>query len=270
MSSEVIRCAHLEAESLLSGESTRSVTPKSEEDDYDRAHRPQEIPRSVPEPVAEPSYLRTAAHAPAFKLGSPFDPDSDSGPQPQETHGLMQRESPGLSPKSSFYQSPSWTSINGRNHTHSPPTKSEPLMDFVPRSLFNEPRSGLTTSWRANDMATPAMKDTKVPFEAPRLGHSRKRRLSEDASAEDGPFRDAIVKSNDEEEADAQAESPADRKRLRREEAPFHTSHGRATPPVRTKKYNANDARAAQWLLNLSTRDSQLAAKPDEAMPLEK
>ncbi|KAI7570583.1 hypothetical protein D0864_07068 [Hortaea werneckii] len=272
VSSEVIRCAHLEAESLLSGESTRSGTPKSEEDDDDRAYRPQEIPRSVPGPVAEPSFLRTAAHAPAFKLGSPFDSDSDSAPQPKGTHGLMQRESPGLSPKSSFYQSPSWTSINGRNHTHSPPTKSEPLMDFVPRSLFNEPRSGLTTSWRANDMATPAMKDTEVPFGALQLGHSRKRRLTEDGSAEDAPVRDANVKSNDEEEVDAdtQVESPAARKRLRREEAPVYTSHGRATPPTRSKKYNANDARAAQWLLNLSTRDSQLAAKTDEAKPLEK
>ncbi|KAI7279579.1 hypothetical protein KC345_g5300 [Hortaea werneckii] len=270
VSSEVIRCAHLEAESLLSGESTRSATLNSEEDDYDRVYHPQEIPRSVPGPVAEPSYLRTAAHAPAFKLGSPFESDSDFAPQPKGTHGSMQRESPGLSPKSSFYQSPSWTSINGRNRSHSPPTKSEPLTDFVSRSLFNEPRSALNTSWRADDTATPAMKDTEVPLGALQLGHARKRRLSEDASAEGGPLRDANVKSNDEEEADAQVESPAARKRLRREEAPVHTSHGRATPPTRSKKYNANDARAAQWLLNLSTRDSQLAAKPDETKPLER
>ncbi|KAI7553395.1 hypothetical protein KC331_g1257 [Hortaea werneckii] len=269
VSSEVIRCAQLEAEGLLSGETTRCGTPKSEEDDYDRAYRPQEIPRSVPETVAEPSYFRSSAHAPAFKLGSPFESDSDSPAQPKGIHDSMQRESPGLSPKSSFYQSPSWTSINGRSDARSPPTKGEPSMDPVSRSLFNEPRSGLTTSWRATNTATPALNDTDVPFGAFRLGHTRKRRLSGDDAAEDGPFRDANVKSNDEEEADAQGKSPVARKRLRREEAPHQTSHGRSTPPARSKKYNANDARAAQWLLNLSTRDSQLAVK-QEAKSLKK
>lgn len=181
----------------------------------------------------------------------------------------MQRESPGLSPKSSFYQSPSWTSINGRSDARSPPTKSELSMDSVSRSLFNEPRSGHTMSWRATDTTTPALNDTDMPFGALRLGHTRKRRLSEDDSTEDGPFRDANVKSNDEEETDAKVESPVSRKRLRREEAPGQTTHGRATPPARSKKYNANDARAAQWLLNLSTRDSQLAVK-QEAKSLKK
>lgn len=113
------------------------------------------------------------------------------------------------------------------------------------------------------------MNDTGLPFGALQVGHTRKRRLTEDDSAEDGPLRDANVKPNDEEETDAQAESPVVRKRLRREEAPVQTGHGRATPPARSKKYNANDARAAQWLLNLSTRDSQLAVK-QEAKSLKK
>ncbi|RMZ13687.1 hypothetical protein D0862_02253 [Hortaea werneckii] len=263
VSSEVIRCAQLEAEGLLSGETTRSGTPKSEEDDYDPAYRPQEIPRSVPEPLAGPLYFSTSAHAPAFKLGSPFQSDPDSPQQPKGIHDSIQRESPGLSPKSSFYQSPSWTSINGRSDARSPPTKSEPSMDSMSRSLFNEPRSGLTPSWRATDTATPAMNDSEVPFGALRLGHTRKRRLSGEESAEDRPFRDANVKSNDEEKADVQVESPIARKRLRREEAPVQIGPGRATPPTRSKKYNANDARAAQWLLNLSTRDSQLAVKQE-------
>ncbi|KAI6807949.1 hypothetical protein KC332_g13255 [Hortaea werneckii] len=270
VSSEVISCAHLEAESLLSGESTRSDTPKSEEDDYDRAYRPQQIPRSVPEPLTEPSHFHTSARAPAFKLGSPFESDSESSQQPKGDHDPLQRESPGLSPKSSFYQSPSWTSINGRNDARSPPIKSELSTNSVSRSLFNEPRSGLTMSWRATDTATLATNDTEVPFGALQLGHPRKRRVFEDTSAEDGPFRDADVESNNEEDAVAQVESSVARKRLRREEAPAQTGHGRATPPKRSKKYNANDARAAQWLLNLSTRDSQLAVKSEEAQPVER
>ncbi|KAK4540472.1 hypothetical protein LTR36_009218 [Oleoguttula mirabilis] len=270
ISSEVVRCAQLEAEGLRSGPNSRSGSPVSDHDGYTVGA--QEIPRSVPPPSGTPlKLLRPRKEPPRFKLGSPFESDSDASDR-RYTHANAAFESPELSPKTTRdIASPGWTSINRQQHNVTPPAPPHNTpVGSLSNSLLTEPHTLPTTSWRALDAAAAASPlVTQMPTGAHDKHRAHKRRISHKAPAEPAYYvRSASSSSSESDDVDIMTPSPGTTKRQRREDTPALASSASSTPSQlksgRTTKYTATDARAAQWLLNLSVRDSQLAAGPEQ------
>jgi len=266
ISIEVIRCAQLDAEGLRSGPGSHSATPAAETNGY--ASAAQEIPQ--PAPLKE---LRPRKEPPTFKLGSPFESDSEASER-NYIHTPTPFESPELSPKTTrFHASPGWTSINREHRNLTPPSPpNNTPVGSLSYSLLTEPRTMPATSWRALDGMSAVPKVTKMPTCAHDKHRIRKRRLSVDEDA-DGDFSGSPSGDSSESDDVDIIISPAGKKRQRYEDTPdpastAPSSTASSTPSGmktrRSMKYTATDARAAQWLLNLSMRDSQLAMGPEE------
>ncbi|KAK5125990.1 hypothetical protein LTR85_011345 [Meristemomyces frigidus] len=266
ISSEVVRCAQLEAEGLRSGPNSRNGSPVSDRDAYTVGAR--EIPRSVPPSESPLKQLRPRKEPPRFKLGSPFESDSDASGS-HHAHGNPAFDTPELSPKTTRHNaSPAWTSINRHQNGTLPSPPNNTPVGSLSNSLLTEPRTLPTTSWRALG----ATATTPVPTEMPAGAHGKqhahhRRRISRKASAEADYIRSASSSSSESDDADIAIPVGA-KKRQRRDDTPAPTSSASTTPPQtkggRSTKYTATDARAAQWLLNLSVRDSQLAVPQDQ------
>ncbi|KAK5134559.1 hypothetical protein LTR08_006344 [Meristemomyces frigidus] len=258
INSEVVRCAQLEAEGLRSGGNSRSGTPVSDRDGHNGGA--QDIPRSVPASVALLKQLRPRKEPPTFKLGSPFESDSE-GSDRGYTHTNAAYESPELSPRTSRVDAKTgWTSVNRQHNVTPPSPPNNTPVGSLSYSLVTEPRILPTTSWRALEPMTSTPKITKMHTDAHDKPRAHKR--GHEAGADVEYLGSSSSSSSERDDIDI-AMSPAAKKRQRREETPASTS---SMSPAsfklksgRTTKYTATDARAAQWLLNLSVRDSQLA-----------
>lgn len=261
ISSEVVRRAQLEAQGLRSGESSRSATPANDAGAF------QDIPRSVPHAAAPLKELRPRKEQPTFKLGSPFESDSEASER-DYTHFKTPFESPELSPKTTrFHASPGWTSINRRQDMLTPPSPpNNTPVGSLSHSLLTEPRNVPSTFWRALEPTAAIPKVVKSPAGAHGKPRSHKRHI--DTGTETDVDADYSGDSSESDDVDIVI-SPAAKKRQRREDTPVQTTPGSSTPaglkPGHSTKYTATDARAAQWLLNLSMRDSQLALGPEDS-----
>ncbi|KAK3117028.1 hypothetical protein LTR53_001982 [Teratosphaeriaceae sp. CCFEE 6253] len=278
ISGEVVRCAQLEAEGWRSEASSRAASPV-DANGYQAAHR-QEIPRSVP--LLVPAPQRQASRSrPTFKAGSPFASDSEAADNSYTCNTNASIESPHLSPKSTRHHrvSRAWTSVNRPAHVHvrsAPPCTPPPPPDNTPvgslsHALLTEPRTLPTTSWREVEERLGGAAEQR----------KQKRRLSVHGhhDIDDGaaPPEDAFSRTHYHSDDDVETHpTRMATKRQRREETPAPPSgsqrplgDGSTTPPstgtdtsTKCTKYNAADARAAQWLLNLSVRDSRVAYGP--------
>ncbi|KXS99262.1 hypothetical protein AC578_6212 [Pseudocercospora eumusae] len=246
--SEVVRCAALEAEGWKPDNASRSDMPPG-------SYGIRDIPRSQPE--APPGYqARPRNDHLNFKSGSPFDSGSESPRYGNYTYASSPMRSPALSPKSSPNEQPNWTSINRTQHSSTPSAVQAPSVTALANSLLTEPRYSPAMSWRAAE---------SMVQEGGRASKRRRSTLPPPA-----PSRDANTSrspsSSESDEGDINLSSRS-RKSTRRSHAK-PDSASRASVPKRLKtdnpaasKYNAADARAAQWLLNLSMRDQQLASE---------
>lgn len=266
INSEVVRCAQLESQGLRVGRVSRSGTPATDVDVYGGCH-PQKMPRSVQTPAPIPMQPRVRKDQPSYKLGSPFESDREA------THdhygrGAIAFESPDVSPKTTrHYTPPTWTSINRQQIMDTPPPAPENTpADSLSRSLLTEPRSVPTTSWRGLGAADAVFKSTGVSTDAHNKQQIHERRISIDERTGDELIDASPVDSCGEDETDI-AICPAGkaRKHLEGTSMPSERKNQKlaqmkpARSPKYSTKYTAADARAAQWLLNLSARDSQLA-----------
>lgn len=266
INSEVVRCAQLEAEGLRSGASSRSGSPVDGHDNH--AVRSQEIPRSEPAP-AQLKQLRPRKELPAFNLRSPFESDSEASDR-KYTRDNTAFESPELSPKTTRHNhsSPGWTSINRQHNDMAPPSPpNNTPVGSLSHSLLTEPRTLPMTSWRALEPKAAVSKATKTHTDIHDKYRPHKRRNPDSPHDDADRIRSASHSSSESDDVDIDI-SPSATKRQRREDTPAPASSAASTPvrvkTGRSKKYTATDARAAQWLLNLSVRDSQLSMGPEE------
>ena len=270
---EVVRCAQLEADGWRTG-----VVGGGDGES-------KEIPRSVPasESGAMSKELRPRAARPTFKLGSPFDSDADTSEAERYTHSTPSlANSAEISPKTStstFATTP-WTSINRptrfRSSLASPPDNTS--AGSLSNSLLTQPYHTATYSWRpagSHDEDSP--RNTKTSTRGLDTSRIRKRRHSSINKTESDPDADYTDHSDPGSKADSSESDDVDiittsaNKRQRRKSRE-DTAATLSTEPVipsrkrtggRSKKYTAQDARAARWLLNLSTRDATLSTGPN-------
>lgn len=255
--SDVIRFAQQDAEDMRSGPSTRKGSPIVHGDGH--IVGTQDIPRSVPPSGTPLKQLRPRKEPPRFKLGSPFDFDTDC-PDNHYTHGDLAFESPELSPKTTRHvASPGWTSINQQPCAMPPSPPNNTPVGSLSGSLLTKPRTLPTTSWRALDATTTMTRAPKVSTGDLGKYRARKSRICNNASAEAEYVRSASSSSSESDDVDILV-SPIIKKRQRREDTPAPQSSPSHFQSGKSTKYTATDARAAQWLLNLSVRDSQLAS----------
>ncbi|KAH9845691.1 APSES transcription factor Xbp1 like protein [Teratosphaeria destructans] len=266
---EVIYNARLEADGMRSDDGSRDGTPMNGYD-YTSGVNP-EIPRSVPPPPVTHKPLRPRTPKTGFKLGSPFASASEASAS-DIAYDADAYDSPGLSPKTSHtaYSSPGWTCIN--HHEPTPPLPSNAAVSPRQRLLPAESSVLPTTSWRALDPAvsspgqsTPALPKSVNTDRRP----GNKRRISATLSNGEDTSYSADVSHNDSSESgDDAVLSPAAKKRARGDNI---AATGTSSKNVRDTsdrgvgpraKHHAADYRAAQWLLSLSVRDSQLAKGP--------
>lgn len=239
------------------------------------AAKDKTIPRSVPGEIdtGAGKDLRPRAGRPTFKVDSPFSSDSEA------TYTLAP-DSPEISPKST-HSSPAWTSINRRPEMSATNNTSfRPLQD----SLLNEPRY---VSWRSaetNAQPTSHESKTTAPTTTSASGHgdksNKRRRLSTRIAEADTkypiPRRDYDGEASQSESDDEDLVVPASpKKRVRhaRKEptsAPSPRTMPKAGDETGSRKYRADEYRAANWLLSLSMRDADLATGPNGPVQLEK
>ena len=264
--SEIVRSAQLEAEGLQSGMNSRNATPASDRNgNYGGA---RDIPRSMPISDTLSKQLRPRKEPPTFKLGSPFDSESEASDR-DYTHTRAAYDSPQLSPRTPHIGTRAgWTSVNRQRTVMSPSPPNNTPVGSLSYSLPTEPRTLPTTSWRALDpIMTP--KITKMHTDAHDKLRPQKRRVDVEY------LNSSSSDSSESDDESGAAKSPTGNKRQRREDTPAPNSTMSPSPSSQPKsgrstKYTATDARAAQWLINLSVRDSQLApiqtANVQEAM----
>ncbi|KAK0924013.1 hypothetical protein LTR57_006389 [Friedmanniomyces endolithicus] len=273
--SEVLRCAQLEAEGWVSEASSRGGTPfVTDNSQYGDG---QGIPRSTPQlvPAPQPKQLRPR---PTFRAGSPFESESDLA-DANYIHATTYLDSPGLSPKSTRHiATRGWTSVNERELHSAPPPPNNTPVGSVSHMLLTEPRSFPATAWRGLHQLTDAAATmtVKMPTTAHDKHRSHKRRMSVQAVAEEidytVPPPTSTPGSESEDDEVGTVLPSTTKKRQRRDSYKSTVSSppprsGSSTPAEmraagKSTKYNATDMRAAQWLLNLSVRDSQLACGP--------
>ncbi|KAF2773464.1 hypothetical protein EJ03DRAFT_132447 [Teratosphaeria nubilosa] len=274
---EVIYNARLEADGMRSDDGSRDGTPMNGYD-YTSGVNP-EIPRSVPPPSIAHKQLRPRTPKTGFKLGSPFDSASEASAS-DFAYDADAYDSPELSPKTSHtaYSSPGWTCIN--HHQSTPPLPSNGAVIPRQRLLPAEPSVLPTMSWRALDSAasspgqpTYALPETIDTDRRP----GNKRRISATLSNGDDTSYSADVSHNESSESgDDAVLSPAAKKRARGDHTAAISTSSKNTHETsdhgagHSTKHHAADYRAAQWLLSLSVRDSQLAKGPKDMEGIER
>ncbi|KAK5175768.1 uncharacterized protein LTR77_000908 [Saxophila tyrrhenica] len=271
ISQEIVRCATLEVEAWKpSPTSTRNNTATA-------------APRSTPAPKA----LRPRSLKPPFKPGSPFDSSSSQTSSYRLTTPLA--DSPGISPKSAFREhaitSSGWTSVNRPYASSSlpEPPHNTPVASLAD-ALLAQPRYA---SWRPAEGVAGAAYNA-----AHNTQHSNKRRRSHSTHrskgkgkadthttypSDDHTTSDADISQSESESDDIDISPPPPSKKRARyqlgrsetEASSAPPEMGRAPPEMerkkggKSKRFTAEDARAAQWLLNLHYQDAGLARGPD-------
>lgn len=243
------------------------------------------IPRSVPEesPTVDKKELRPRAVRPTFKEGSPFSSDSEAT-YPVPASGVT---SPEISPKTT-YSSPTWTSINR-------PTTSVPVPTSVPSnslqdSLLNKPN--YPGAWRPadggyapycednNEINNGKSKQVEDKYTTSKRRRSSARFQKPQTTDNDTPPRPTYDPEQTESEKDAASivKQPSVRKRARHARrisnttasSPSQSPAPQATTGTPSRKYRAEDYRAATWLLKLHMHDADLATGPNGRVDLKK
>lgn len=235
------------------------------------------IPRSVPQEVAGGKELRPRVTRPIFKVDSPFSSDAET----TYTLGASAIDSPEISPKTT-YSSPVWTSIN---RPQAPKTPHNTPFGSLQDSLLNEPRyvswrpatiEGVASHQSENDGASNAAIANKLSGFHDKCNMS-KRQHSSSKVKESRPDADYTSSRSgyDAERSESESDDtdiviqPSPKKRARHHRKVSVASTSTTTmskntePKPKSRKYRAEDYRAAQWLLNLSMRDADLATGPN-------
>lgn len=238
------------------------------------------IPRSVPDETAdlEKKELRPRAARPTFKEGSPFSSDSEA------TYTVA--TSPEISPKTTF-SSPTWTSIN--RPTVPPPLSTSMPVNSLQTSLLNKPRHA--GSWRPADGGHAAYRDVKTETNVGKSKqtddkyntHKRRRSSARFQKPQPSTEHTQSRPKYDPEQTESEKETtpfvkqPSMRKRARharRGSSPTASNTSAtamagstATP---SRKYRAEEYRAATWLLSLHMHDADLATGPNGRVDLKK
>lgn len=255
---EVIRCATLEAEGWKNSDSSRPTTPMI-------TGSGQHIPRSAPVDPTANYQLQPWQRRPDFMIGSPFDSASEhSAHHNNYTYLPPPLDTPELSPRSqeqTVEVVPAWTSINRTHHDGPPPPPHNTPVGPLASSLLTEPRYSPSTSWR--DAETTYGAGTQELLDNPRMPHRQSvTSLPKDVSTAQEPAQeeDSQPSSSDDDTPMASTRAMKKRKRSatgKEGDSGNKTKKSSSNAPT---KFTAADARAAHWLLNLSVRDSQLAA----------
>ncbi|TKA74115.1 hypothetical protein B0A55_07084 [Friedmanniomyces simplex] len=278
--SEVLRCAQLEAEGWLSETSSRSGSPGSASNgQYGNG---QLIPRSVPHltTAPQPKQLRPR---PTFKAGSPFESDSDHA-DANYTHAATGLDSPELSPN--FPPVNTWRSL-GLSASDAAPEKRIKMPTSAHEKLRSQKRrmsvqavgedaeytavssSGRGGSESEGDEVEAGELTSPSPSSSSRGATTTKKKKRQRLEGEyrptlsPAPASPPLMRSThstpvEMREAAEMTEAGTRETAEAREAEAGSTEAGRNV----CLKYNATDARAARWLLNLSLRDSQLACGP--------
>lgn len=248
--SETVRCAQMAMEGLRNGE---------QED--------KDTPRTLPDMDAHVPC--SGAIKPTFKLGSPFDSHSEvsNGSKNYRLAIPSALNSPAISPKTSTFEMSGWTSINqyanGNRNAPPPPPPNTPYSS-LDSSLLTEPSNN---SWRPAQNAD-AGTTSPATASAKRARHG----------SFDEDYSDSASTSTS--DGSSENESESDYVALDVYSKPTLRGHGHrkintalqqgrggrpytavsrsatSTPPLKkSKKYTAEDFRAARLLLELSQGD---------------
>ncbi|KAK3706632.1 hypothetical protein LTR37_012641 [Vermiconidia calcicola] len=263
IASETVRCAQLESEGWKA--SPNGMTEA------------RDIPRSVPEEgiVAGGKALRPRGARPKFKLGSPFDSEGDASEESNDSYGhASSSDSPNISPKTSIRDSPGWTSINSPHRLPSPPNNTP--VGSLSTSLLTQPRYA---PWRHadprdNDGGTPpAVKMPTGAHDKHRIPKRRRSSVAPTINYHEHSGSDAGASSSESDDVDIIV-SPRPRKAKKH----VHLNDGNASASAsstttvstkkkkysaKSKKFTAEDARAAKLLLSLHELDADLAVGPN-------
>lgn len=277
---EVVRCAQLEVEGWKAV--SRDGTPVS----CMEGLNPAEIPRSMPEGnTIGGKQLRPRKDMPQFKTGSPFsatsseDEDAPADPHCAQTPTPSSAlETPAVSPKTKPMEAPARAFVNTPRRIlptspRYPPTNT-PNGSFSPLNPLLSGQIGYSpmTSWRA---ATPGNDNTAysrkvhAPSQSRKPTPAPKRRLSIFDKDDDDAYVDNTTESSTSSDGEDMPQHGNKAKKQRRGNTPVNAAPSTPTPIMsslrhdladgQSQKYTATEARAAQWLLKLSLRDSQLA-----------
>ncbi|GIZ42083.1 hypothetical protein CKM354_000536300 [Cercospora kikuchii] len=263
---EVVRCAAREAEGWRPDNYGQRIMPGPVASHHygqpaPRSH-PEEFRQPMPAPQPRGGHIR-------FHSDSPFGPNAHRSTGPSYTYAGPGNESPALSPKSTSYEyqdSPGWTSINKRHdevyqQTYAGP--GEPLSD----SLLMEPRYAPPAPWRAAEPLRSMPEQRPVEPAHTQAKQALKRRHSDvDDSSDDLPDEEpeaVLSTSSESDDADLPL-SPPPTRRGRSSRVTRSSKKSKPATGPSGKKFTEADEQAARWLLNLSTRDSQLAREPNQ------
>ncbi|SMR43849.1 unnamed protein product [Zymoseptoria tritici ST99CH_3D1] len=252
---EIVRRAAVSVAGPKAGKESRS---SSQED----TKTYQNIPRSAPQPLPTDKQLRARDEKPDFKLSSPFESDSDNQIYSHKATALEPLE---LSPKSKHPEmaGSGWTSINSSRYCTPAPLYQTPV-NALSKSLLTEPRYSPTVSWRA---AEPEKTKAVTIDEAPSARRRSTRFQKAVKTTETSDKQPSIVSSSSSEsdDTDISVSPPKKRKRSQTETAVAADLPQDRTGPGKnvSTKFSAADRRAAYWLLELHSRDAQLAKEPN-------
>ncbi|EME46120.1 hypothetical protein DOTSEDRAFT_51684 [Dothistroma septosporum NZE10] len=254
---EVIRCATLEAEGWKNSVASQTSTPMI-------SGTGQQIPRSAPVDPVLNTHLQLWQRRPDFMVGSPFDSDVGHSVHHNYTYMPPPFESPELSPRSqqqAIEVVPAWTSINRSQHDEPPPPPHSAPIRSLASSLLAEPRHSPATSWRAAEAPAPEPQELRNP---PRTAHRHSvTSFSKDVTDAPNPApatNDSQPSSSEDDTPMASTRAMKKRKRSAAGKETHKANKVKKTANNGPTKFTAADARAAHWLLQLSVRDSQLAA----------
>lgn len=224
-------------------------------------------PRSHPEQRGTGPYLRPRLNGVNFRMDSPFASDSEISER-QYTYSSQVVESGSISPRSTtpIGQSPAWTSINAAQYPASLPYPMPHMGGPLSGSLLNEPRYSPTASWRAADGAAPQPL-APPPRSMPAVEQSTKRRRSSKDQAGGAESDRRSSSSSESDEVDIPLSSKSKSSSSKRTSGRVQSKRAKASE-ADTRKFTAEDAQAAQWLLTLSERDARLARGPNQLTQL--
>lgn len=248
----LVLTAAQEARDWKTGSESRGVTPADNTMD-------QAIPRSMPANMVAGKSLRPRKEKqPSFQTSSPFQSDSDASSRHYSHKAPTITKSPDLSPKSNHLtlSGAGWTSINSNHGSSSPPHR----VDSLASALLTEPRFSPTISWRG---AEPPLK-IETDGSADPLHTQRDRNNSHasvqpaECGSEYGAQASRSSSGSESDDVEISISPPTKRKSSTR-------SAGGKAVSKRSTKFNATEAHAAHWLLNLSARDAELASESNSA-----
>ncbi|CZT20819.1 uncharacterized protein RCC_06677 [Ramularia collo-cygni] len=232
-----------------------------------------DIPRSMPANVIAGKDLRPRKEKkPSFPSSSPFASESDASHDRHYSHKAPAARSPSLSPKSSHrdFAGAGWTSINHNRYgaSASPPRAQD---NTLAGALLTEPRYSPTISWRDAEPLPPneaeAANGCADAADAEQHDDDASRESLQDCANDCTVDGNKSSSGSESDDMDIAISPPRKRTSLAR--STMETLHSKdiAKSP---KKFNAVEARAAQWLLNLSARDAELAAESNPARGLKR